>query len=209
MHFTVVQKSLGFLLMLFSLAMLPPMLVGYYSNDGSALAFLQSGGALLALGVACWLPACRARAGLRLRQGFLVVALLWTVLGLAGALPLLSSPTLDLSFTDAAFESISGLTTPGASGVLGLASLAISILFLGRVDCHEHRLDHRLVRGLARLPARPADLRPFYRWLRQLDRRRPQGHPRVAAVQTGPARAHPLGSSECARCREAGLARRR
>jgi len=44
MHFTVVQRSLGFLLMLFSLAMLPPTLVGYYSNDGSAWAFLQSGG---------------------------------------------------------------------------------------------------------------------------------------------------------------------
>ena len=129
MHFSVVQKVLGFLLMLFSLTMLPPYLVAVFEGGNSAWGFLQSGGIILALGAICWLPAARARQGLRLREGFIVVALFWTVLGIAGALPLMLSPATDLSFTDAAFESISGLTTTGATVIVGLDDLPTSLLY--------------------------------------------------------------------------------
>ena len=59
----------------------------------------------------------------------LVVTLFWAVLGTAGCLPFLFSPALELSITDAVFESLSGLTTTGATVISGLDSLPKSILF--------------------------------------------------------------------------------
>ena len=66
---------------------------------------------------------------MRLRDGFLVVASFWTVLGTFGAAPLYLSGDLDLSFTDAVFESMSGLTTTGATVLTSLDSLPPSILY--------------------------------------------------------------------------------
>ena len=129
MHFAVVQKILGGLLILFSLTMLPPVLVALLDGDGSWLPFVQSFGIILLLGVAVWLPASRARQGLRLREGFIVVALFWTALGLAGSFPLILSAATDLSVTDAAFEAISGLTTTGSTVIVDLDNLPRSILF--------------------------------------------------------------------------------
>ena len=129
MHFLVVVKILGILLMLFSITMLPPAAVSWIDGDDSWLAFLESAGLTLVLGLLVWLPACRARRGLRLREGFIVVALFWTVLGLAGSVPLLLADATALSFTDAAFESISGLTTTGSTVIVGLDELPRSILF--------------------------------------------------------------------------------
>ena len=47
------------------------------------------GALVLAVGALSWLPAMRARQGMRLREGFITVALFWTVLGIAGSLPLI------------------------------------------------------------------------------------------------------------------------
>lgn len=129
MHLLVVQKILGLLLMLFSITMLPPAAIAWYDGDGTAIAFLEAGAVVLALGALCWLPAIRARKGMRLREGFIVVALFWTVLGVAGSLPLVLTEGLGLSFTDAAFESVSGLTTTGSTVLLALDTLPRSILF--------------------------------------------------------------------------------
>jgi trk system potassium uptake protein TrkH len=48
MHLSVVQRILGVLLMVFSLTMLPPMLVSVWSNDGALLGFTD--GFILTLG---------------------------------------------------------------------------------------------------------------------------------------------------------------
>ena len=66
---------------------------------------------------------------MRLRDGFLVVALFWTVLGTFGALPLYFADVPVMSFTDAVFESMSGLTTTGATVITGIDSLPKSILY--------------------------------------------------------------------------------
>jgi trk system potassium uptake protein TrkH len=57
------------------------------------------------------------------------VTLFWTVLGSFGCIPFLLAPRLELSFTDAIFESISGLTTTGATVITGLDGLSQSILY--------------------------------------------------------------------------------
>jgi trk system potassium uptake protein TrkH len=66
---------------------------------------------------------------LRLRDGFLVVASFWTVLGTFGAAPLFFSESPTMSITDAIFESVSGLTTTGATVLTGLDYLPKSILY--------------------------------------------------------------------------------
>jgi trk system potassium uptake protein TrkH len=128
-NWTVVQRILGLLLMLFSLTMLPPVLFSLYYQDHSWLPFVEGFGITFAAGFLCWLPVHRVRKELRLRDGFLVVAAFWTVLGTAGAAPLYFADALSLSVTDAVFESMSGLTTTGATVLTGLDELPVSILY--------------------------------------------------------------------------------
>ena len=129
MNWTAVQRILGLLLMMFSLTMLPPIAFSLYYEDHSWLPFVQGFGLTLLVGILIWLPVHRSRKDLRLRDGFLVVAAFWTVLGTFGAAPLYFADGLSLSITDAVFESMSGLTTTGATILTGLDELPISILY--------------------------------------------------------------------------------
>ena len=129
MSFRAVQRILGLLLMVFSLTMLPPVGVALFYGDGGFAAFLAAFAWLLAVGAAVWWPVRRDRRDLRLRDGFVVVTLFWTVLGIAGALPLYISPQPAIGLTDAIFESVSGLTTTGATVLVGLDSLPRAILY--------------------------------------------------------------------------------
>lgn len=129
MNFLTVQRILGLLLMLFSVTMLPPVGVALYYSDGHWQPFLDSFGALLVVGALIWWPARKAIRELRVRDGFLIVSLFWIVLGLAGAVPLLLSDRPNLALTDAVFEAVSGFTTTGATVIVGLEDLPISILY--------------------------------------------------------------------------------
>jgi trk system potassium uptake protein TrkH len=129
MHIPVVQRVLGLLLMLFSTSMLPPVLFSLYYDDGTALAFTYGFLVTLAAGFFIWLPVRQERRDLRLRDGFLIVAALWIVLGSFGATPLLFSEQPSLSITDAVFEAISGLTTTGATVLTNLDDLPKAILY--------------------------------------------------------------------------------
>jgi trk system potassium uptake protein TrkH len=129
MQFTVIQRIFGLLLMLFSLTMLPPAGVEWLYGDGDLEAFLLSFAWTLATGFVFWLPVKNRRKELRLRDGFVVVVLFWTVLGLFGAVPFMLSERPVMSLTDAIFESVSGLTTTGATVLTGLDTLPHAILF--------------------------------------------------------------------------------
>jgi len=82
-----------------------------------------------AAGFIAWLPFYQERDDLRTRDGFLVTALFWLVLGSFGALPFILAPETHLSISDAMFESLSGLTTTGATVITGLDSLPKAILY--------------------------------------------------------------------------------
>lgn len=125
----VIQRILGLLLMLFSLTMLPPIFVALHYQDGGLQAFLLGFALILLAGMLIWVPVRGIRAELRTRDGFLVVVLLWTVLGLSGAVPLALGTEPHMSITDAIFESMSGLTTTGATVLTGIDHLPHSILF--------------------------------------------------------------------------------
>ncbi|MEA3274588.1 MAG: TrkH family potassium uptake protein [Pseudomonadota bacterium] len=124
-----VQKVLGLLLTLFSLSMLPPVLVSLWYGDGSAAPFLSAFVLILGTGALIWLPVYKNNQDLRLRDGFLVVVLFWTVLGVTGSLPFMLADNPSLSITDAIFESMSGLTTTGATVIVGIDELPRSILY--------------------------------------------------------------------------------
>jgi len=125
----VVQRILGMLLGLFSISMLPPMLVSWWYDDGVLNAFLSAFFLILISGSVLWLPVRRHRRELRLRDGFVVVVMFWVALGLCGSVPLLIVSNPDMSVTDAVFESVSGLTTTGATVIEGIDVMPPSILF--------------------------------------------------------------------------------
>jgi trk system potassium uptake protein TrkH len=129
MHFAIIQRIMGQFLMLFSVTLLPPVLIDLLYQEGAAKAFFYSYLFLLAVGFLLFIPVKNKRADLRLRDGFVVVFLFWLVLGIAGALPFYLYEDLDISITDALFESISGLTTTGATVLVGLDELPHGILF--------------------------------------------------------------------------------
>ena len=129
MQLFVIQRILGILLMVFSSTMLPPILVSFIYNDGAMMPFFDAFAVTLITGIVCWLPVKSYHRELRLRDGFLIVVLFWTVLGLFGSLPLILSEQLQMTVMDAIFESISGLTTTGATVLTGIDQLPKAFLF--------------------------------------------------------------------------------
>ena len=126
---TAIQRIVGLLLMVFSTTMLPPALVSWLYADGAGRPFLLGFGLTLVTGLLLWLPARRVRKELRLRDGFVVVVMFWAVLGLSGALPFALADNPHMSIVDAVFESISGLTTTGATVITHIEGLPPSILW--------------------------------------------------------------------------------
>ena len=126
-HFAPVFAILGGVLMLFSLTMLVPLGFAWVGRDAAlpaydgAIAITFAAGALLFFGLRN-----RVRRELQPRDGFLLVTIVWSVLPVFGALPLMFHIE-GLSFTDAYFEAVSGLTTTGATVLTGLEKLPTSI----------------------------------------------------------------------------------
>ncbi|MFT7413614.1 MAG: trk system potassium uptake protein TrkH [Methylophagaceae bacterium] len=129
MQFLTIQRILGILLSLFSITMLPAAAVSFYYQDGAIEAFMDAFILLLVTGVIFWFPARKHRKELKIRDGFIVVVMFWITLGIAGALPFFLTEVPKMSFTDAVFESMSGLTTTGATVLTGLDTLPEAVLF--------------------------------------------------------------------------------
>lgn len=120
---------MGLLLIFFSSTLLPPMAVSLYYEDGANPAFVTAFGITLLTGLVLWLPVARKRREVRVRDGFVIVTLFWVLLALFGSLPFSLADKPQMTFTDALFESTSGLTTTGATVLTGLDALPKSILY--------------------------------------------------------------------------------
>lgn len=129
MQLRSITRIVGMLIMLFSVTMCVPALVALLYRDGSGTAFMTTFVTAVVIGALLWLPNRRHKHELKSRDGFVIVVLFWTVLGSVGALPFIYSAELPLSFTDAFFESFSGLTTTGATVIVGLDNLPKALLF--------------------------------------------------------------------------------
>lgn len=129
MHFKYIAKNLGIMLSTFSLTMLPPILLSAYYHEKTMLAFSLSWFLLLSLGFFLWFPLRFEQYEPRVREGFLIVVIYWFFLCLIGALPFFISDNPDISFVDAIFESVSGLTATGASVFKNLDIMPKSIIY--------------------------------------------------------------------------------
>ncbi len=125
----LIAKIIGLLLLVSSFMMLPPALVGYIYQDGDILPFLEGFITLATIGAVPFFLYRKIDAELKIRSGFLVVGASWLIVGLSGSLPLYLSSNLNLSITDAIFESISGLTTTGATILTNIDELPHSIKY--------------------------------------------------------------------------------
>src|SRR5512134_1371728 len=120
--FFPVLNVLGFVVMLFALTMLVPLLFALLGGDKALNAYDEAFLICLGLGAALWFFTRRYRRELLPRDGFLLVTLVWTVLPAVATLPLLLHLPA-LSFVDAYFETMSGLTTTGATVLTGIDQL--------------------------------------------------------------------------------------
>lgn len=123
-----VLNVLGVVLMIFAVIMLLPAGVALYFDDAAQRAYDAAVLITFVAGAFVWLATRTSRRELQPRDGFLLVALVWTVLPSFATLPLLIFKP-ELSFTDAYFETVSGLTTTGATVLTGLELLPPSINF--------------------------------------------------------------------------------
>ena len=128
MHLSVIFRITGTLLTCFSATFIPPMLVALYFDEQTLHTFSIALLVTLGCGLCMWLP-LRGNRELRGGDGFLITALFYLGLGLFGAIPFLLAPNLNLVFVDAVFESMSGLTTTGATVLVNLDDMPKSLLF--------------------------------------------------------------------------------
>lgn len=113
--------------MIFSLSVIPPMLVSLFYDDGELIHFALSFVLIHLTGLFLWLPTRGAIKDFQRRDGFIIVTLFWAVLSLLSAIPFMIGP--HLSFVDAFFEAVSGFTTTGATVIVGLDRLPPSVLY--------------------------------------------------------------------------------
>jgi trk system potassium uptake protein TrkH len=124
-RFYPVIRVFGVLLMGFSLALLVPLLLSWYWQDGAASAYDEAFLLTFGTGLGLWWAARREKQDLKVRDGFLMVVMVWTLLPVYASLPLMLN--LGISFTDAYYEAVSGLTTTGATVLANLDQMPPSI----------------------------------------------------------------------------------
>ena len=121
-----VAHVLGLMMAFFGVTYLLPMICTLITGDGMLPEFLAAATINVVFGLLVALATRSRRRELKPRDGFLLVTLSWVLMSGSAALPLLIALP-KLSFTDAYFEAMSGLTTTGATVLTGLDALPPSI----------------------------------------------------------------------------------
>lgn len=124
-----VGRMIGILLMMFSMSMLTPIPVAMIYHNQQVHIFLWSFVITFVCGGVLWWLCRGFSRELRARDAFLVVFFVWFVLCLFGALPFILSPQIVVTLGNAFFETVSGLTTTGATVLRHLDHLPESMLF--------------------------------------------------------------------------------
>lgn len=126
--FQPILSLLGSFLVMLALLMLIPALADVTVGNSDWLAFVISALLTLFIGVNLTLVSRqRGPIALSRRQAFLLTSLVWVAAAAFGALPL-AFAGLELSYTDAFFEAVSGITTTGSTVIVGLDTAPSGIL---------------------------------------------------------------------------------
>ena len=129
MRLTAILKVLGSLLMLFSFAMLVPIVVALIYHDADFSHFLFCFILTFLSGLTLWGIFRDKHQELNVRDGFLLVVVCWVVLSIFGSLPFLLEPSQHLTIGGALFETMSGLTSTGVTTISQFDSLPHSFLY--------------------------------------------------------------------------------
>ncbi len=130
MRFPYTTKILGTLLMLFSVAQVIPGFLAYFFEEKEFVYnFIFTGFITFLIGCFLFFLASDKNGDLRTKDGFIITIFFWTVLGFFGSIPFYLANLEGVSYIDSLFESISGLTTTGATVLVGLDEMPRSLLF--------------------------------------------------------------------------------
>tara|TARA_Y100000768_G_C23985261_1_gene688426 strand:- start:2062 stop:3510 length:1449 start_codon:yes stop_codon:yes gene_type:complete len=130
MKFPYTTRILGTLLMLFSFAQLFPGFLAYFFEEREFIYnFVVTGFITFLIGCFLFFLASEKNGDLRTKDGFIITIFFWTVLGFFGSIPFYLAELDGVSYIDSLFESISGLTTTGATVLIGLDDMPRSLLF--------------------------------------------------------------------------------
>jgi trk system potassium uptake protein TrkH len=121
-----VLNVLGYVVLIFAGTMVVPLAFAYFAGEPAEKDYDLALAITAAIGATLIFATRRYRRELQPRDGFLLVTLVWTILPACATLPLLFHLP-GLTFTDAYFETMSGLTTTGATVLSGLDNLPLSI----------------------------------------------------------------------------------
>ncbi|MBI5658718.1 MAG: TrkH family potassium uptake protein [Nitrosomonadales bacterium] len=121
-----VIHALGLMLVVFSLTYALPLLASLIYADGTLIDFIAAMIWTLFTGTLMWALTRRFKGELSVRHGYLLVVAMWTAMPAVATIPLLLVIP-GLSFTDAYFETMSGITTTGATVLTGLDNLPPAI----------------------------------------------------------------------------------
>lgn len=127
MEFRTILTVLGALTATLGCAMLLPALADAMAGNDDWVIFVASAFITTLCGTGLWASSSGGIKALNLKEAFLLTTLVWVVLMGFGALPLYLS-NMEMSITDAIFESMSGITTTGATVIVGLDNAPPGIL---------------------------------------------------------------------------------
>ncbi|MDA9038680.1 TrkH family potassium uptake protein [Gammaproteobacteria bacterium] len=114
------------LVMLFSASLLAPISISFIFKDGAEQIFITTLVVAFVPAFLAWLLTRKSKEEMGVKDGFVIITLFWVVLSFVGSIPFTLS---GMSFIDSFFESMSGITTTGATVISGLDLLPESILF--------------------------------------------------------------------------------
>ncbi|MDA0787568.1 MAG: potassium transporter TrkH, partial [Proteobacteria bacterium] len=127
LDFRPILFILGILLTTLSIAMFLPALVDAASGNDDWQVFLASAGLTLFIGVSLILTMRGGDMKIGIREAFVLTTVSWLGLTVFAALPF-AFAALNLSFADAFFEAMSGITTTGSTVIIGLDAAPPGIL---------------------------------------------------------------------------------
>jgi trk system potassium uptake protein TrkH len=127
-NYRPVIRVLGFLSVIIGILMLTGLPFSIYYQSGDAMALLASALTAIIIGIPLMIITRKGGKGIRKREGYLIVALGWLTMVSIGMLPYLFSGVLS-NVTDAFFETVSGMTTTGASVLTDIESTPEGILY--------------------------------------------------------------------------------
>ena len=113
MNIKTILNILAAMLAIIGLSMLLPMLVSFIYSEANLSAYLYSMAGCLSVSIPVWFFTRRSRK-LTIKDGFALVTFAWIVVAIAGSLPFYLTGAIP-NYTDAWFESMSGVTTTGAT----------------------------------------------------------------------------------------------